>query len=271
MDNKRAVKSISGEELPVSSKYLEIESSNAAEAERTCKVCGEQGLRVLPVTAATHVDASYWHLLGDAYYFSMTKDCPVIYFNNRRDIYFTKREVKTRFGLKESEPPRPICYCLLVTEEQIADEILNKKCCDSLADIERYTRAGTGKWCLTTNPSGKCCREYLGEVVDKYLRIAEERVKKEVEKVAEQLEERGKRVSLEVSGVTCESCIVAVKNIMESVGARDVKISLVESRGERVKSEAEAVIPPTITPEELAKTVSEFGYTAYIKRVERAD
>lgn len=73
------------------------------------------------------------------------------------------------FGPKEKEGLRPICYYLGVLEEHIRYEVLKKGCCDSLEDIVEFTKAGTGKWWLTTNPSGKCCRDYLPGVVGRYL------------------------------------------------------------------------------------------------------
>ena len=256
------IKSVEGREIPVHENFLKTAEQNPTAAEKLCPACGRQGVRVLPVTIATHVDAKYWNLISDGYYFSLTPECPVTYYNNSKRIYFLKDEIKTRFGIKETEPPRPICYCLQVTEEMIADEILNKRCCYSLQDIEAYTKAGTGKWCLTTNPSGKCCREYLGEVVEKYLRMAgDEAVRKAILNVKESLKEPLKRVELEVKGMTCESCTVAVKAIIENLGGREVSVSLREGK-------ATALIPIHIKPEEVSASVSDSGYVAYVKKVE---
>jgi len=151
---------------------------------------------------------------GFAGYNGYTYSCRVLESDKRRLLlllYFSKFDVKTRFGPKESDPPRPICYCLQVTEEQIENEILFKGCCYSLEDIEAYTRAGTGKWCLTTNPSGKCCREYLPSIIEKYLEKSRGGpAEKALNKVALLVEEPYQSVELGVDGMTCESCVTAV-------------------------------------------------------------
>lgn len=259
------VVSVSGEELDVATKYIEAVKADPALEEKLCRVCGGEGVRVLPVTMATHLDAKYWSLLGDSFRFCFTPDCPIIYFNNKKGVYFTKREVKTRFGLKEKDAPRPICYCLQVTEEQIAEEILEKRCCYSLQDIVHYTKAGTGKWCLTTNPSGKCCREYLTRVVDKYLeRVGRKPIRRDLEAVKETLEAEGplRELVLEVRGMTCESCAVSVKAMLEKIGGRDVDVSL-------QKSQAVVKVPLSLPTEEVVAAIEDLGYSASLKEAKR--
>jgi len=257
------IKSVSGIPINLNEEYVKLVKRGDREAEKVCPSCGIKGVRVLPVTIATHVDVKYWDLIkNDVFYFSFTPECPIMYYNNSKGIYFIKDEVKTRFGLKEKEPPRPICYCLQVTEEQIADEILNKRCCDSLEDIEAYTKIGTGKWCLTTNPSGKCCREYLGNIVEKYLNMVRgENVKKLLQEVKTKITEPLRRVELEIRGMTCESCTVAVKTIIENLGGRNVSISLKEGK-------AEALIPLSLNIQDLIMTINDSGYEAHIRKVE---
>jgi len=260
----KSIKSVTGKEVPISSKYEEASSSNPDLATNYCKVCGEKGRRVLQVTAATHIDSKYWNLLADGFRFSYTKDCPVIYFNNNTGTYFLKDEVKTRFGLKESEDPRPICYCLAINEEHIRYEILKKSCCDSLEDIVEYTKAGTGKWCLTTNPSGKCCKEYLPEIVDKYLGMNEAKVvHKDLQKVKEDMtEEIVKKVVMKVDGMTCEGCSSGVCSIIENAGGKDVKVSFKDGT-------AELSAKADLQPDEITKAIEDGGYGAKVLKVER--
>jgi len=259
--------SVSGAELKVAAKYIEAVKTNPSLEQKLCKVCGNEGLRVLPVTMATHLDAEYWDSLGDGFRFSFTPDCPVIYYNNKKGSYFVKQEVKTRFGLKEEDAPRPICYCLQVTEEQIAKEILEKGCCYSLQDIVSYTKAGTGKWCLTTNPSGKCCRDYLTGVVDKYLdKIGKKPVRKDLEAIKRGLETEGplQELTLDIKGMTCESCTLSVKAMLEKIGGKDVEVSL-------QKSQANVKVPTAIPADEVAAAVEDLGYAVSIKEAKRLD
>lgn len=253
--------SVSGREIEVSPKYAERESKGDPEIQAYCKACGEKGLTVLPVTVASHVGAQYWNLLADGFRFSHTANCPLTYFNNYTGTYFLKDETKTRFGPKESESPRPICYCLGVTEEDIRYEVLKKGCCDSLQDIEQYTKAGTGKWCLTTNPSGKCCRDYLPAIVDKYLAMKVRRnVRSDLLDVKKQLQQptlMERRVEMKVGRMTCQSCANGVKSILENMGGKDVKVFYPEGR-------AELMVPANTVPEEFARAVEQSGYMARV-------
>lgn len=235
-----------------------------AEADpRACPLCGDRGLRVLKVTVATHVPEKFWSHLSEGFYFCSNPACGMFYFNNVSKTYFLKDEVKTRFGLKEREPPRPICYCLQVTEETIEREIIEKGCCDSLEDIVAFTRAGTGKWCLTTNPSGKCCREYLERVVEKYLQIARGTAAEgSVRSVAEQLRVPTVTVELGVEGMTCEGCEQAVRSAIESLGGSAVSVSYREGR-------AVARIPVDVTLDELLAALDSMGYRARAEKVTR--
>jgi copper chaperone CopZ len=202
---------------------------------KACPVCGERGRRVTALTVTAHLRPEFWKVLGDGFWFCWTRDCPIFYYDNGRGLYVSKgpREVRTRFGLKETEAPRPICYCLGVNAETIFDEVEHKGCCDSLGDVERYTRAGTGKWCVTTNPSGVCCRAYLKEIVEESLARASTTARQPVTEVAEKLaadETPGVPMRLKVGGMDCEACGVAVTGLIEHEGGRNVRVSVVDGR-----------------------------------------
>jgi len=263
---QQVVRTVGGREMAVSEKFTERVSTDPDQASVLCKICGEPGLRVLQVTVSTHIKAQHWNLLSDGFRFSSSPACPVIYFNNNSDVYFLKDDVKTRFGLKEKDDPRPICYCLGVLEEHIRYEALKKSCCDSLEDIVEYTKAGTGKWCLTTNPSGKCCRDYLPGVVEKYLAMKGARqARPKLQAVKERLdqsEKTSKRVSMKVEGMTCESCAIHVNSVIEKMGGKDVKVSLKDGSAELSAS-------ADVQPDEIAKAIEESGYRAQVTKVER--
>lgn len=260
------VRTVGGKELRPSEKFVEKVSSDPNQTDVLCKICGEPGLRVLQVTVSTHIKPEHWSLLSDGFRFSGTSTCPVIYFNNNTNVYFLKDDVKTRFGLKEKEDPRPVCYCLGVLEENIRYEVLKKGCCDSLEDIVEYTKAGTGKWCLTTNPSGKCCRDYLPAIVEKYLSMKGSRqARPKLQTVKEKLEEApqpGKRIALKVDGMTCESCATHIYSVIEKMGGTNVKVSLKDGSAELLAS-------ADVQPDEVAKAIEESGYRAQVTKIER--
>lgn len=200
------------------------------EPSKACPVCGRRGRRVIALTVTAHLRPEFWDLLGEGFWFCWTRECPIFYYDNARGVYVSKdpREVRSRFGLKEQEAPRPICYCLGVGCERIFEEVEVKGCCDTLEDVERYTRAGTGKWCVTTNPAGVCCRAYLKEVVSECLVHVSGTARGPVEEVASRLidvETPRETVELKVGGMDCEACGVAVAGLLEHSGGRNVRVS----------------------------------------------
>lgn len=229
-----------------------------------CRECGKVGTKVLRVTMGVHVKEKHWPLLGQGFRFCWTPDCDIVYYNNDRGIYFRKSDVKSRIGLKETTPPRPVCYCMNVTEERIAEEILEKKCCSSLDDIKSYTRAGEGKWCLTTNPTGRCCREYLAEIIDKYLAQANSELAGELRQMEEDLEKVvNYRVTMKVEGLTCAGCVGSVAAALEEAGAKGAEVSLEEGKAVAVIREKEIV-------DKLLKAVEDAGYKASIIDMEKS-
>lgn len=205
------------------------------EPAKACPVCGRKGRRVIALTVTAHLRPEFWGILGDGFWFCWTRECPIFYYDNARALYVSKdpREVRTRFGPKETEAPRPICYCLGVGCERVFEEVEVKGCCDTLEDVERYTRAGTGKWCVTTNPAGVCCRAYLKEVVAECRVRASKVSRTRVEAIDRRLREDPgpvTTVELKVGGMDCESCGVAVTGLLEHLGARNVRVSVPDGR-----------------------------------------
>ncbi|HZY70145.1 MAG TPA: hypothetical protein VFF67_04100 [Thermoplasmata archaeon] len=183
-------------------------------------VCGRQGTRVIELTVTAHLRAEFWNALVDGFWFRWTPECPIRYFDNARETFVSKdlREVRSRFGLKARGAPRPICCYLGVNAERIFEEVDNKGCCDSLEDVERHTRAGTGKWCVITNPYGVCCRTYLKDVVAESLERASPGSRTLVTAEAEKLkadDAPGVALGPKVGGMDCESCGGAVTGLLE--------------------------------------------------------
>lgn len=252
----KALKSVHGNLLNVAEEYSKISEEDSRSKMENCPLCSKSGKRVLQVTVSTHVNPEDWNLLMDGFRFCSSISCPMMYYNNATVTYFLKSEVRTRFGPKEENDPKPVCYCLSVLEADIRYEILKKNCCDSLQDIEEFTKAGTGKWCLTTNPSGKCCRDYLPGIVDKFLKMKEAAgVKSLLNKVKKNLEDTlpEKQVLISVKGMTCESCAIHVKSVIEKIGGNKVNVSLKDAN-------AYFLLPTNTKPDEVALALTESGY-----------
>ncbi len=87
--------------------------------------------------------------------------CDAVYFAEDGSHVFTKADLKVRVGAKESDPPRPICYCFNHTYEEIAEQIRRTGASGVPAEI-RSRLETEGCDCVHTNPQGSCC---LGTVL----------------------------------------------------------------------------------------------------------
>ena len=129
-------------------------------------ICGIEGWKVGKITVGNHVNPEYWHLLSDDFYFCPNPECDVVYFDGKN--VFTTKEVKTKVFLKEKGSPKPLCYCKQVTEEDVIEAI--KRGAESVHDVEKLTGIGSGGYCIVTNPSGRCCRQFYIDFVDRMLK-----------------------------------------------------------------------------------------------------
>lgn len=92
----------------------------------------------------------------EGFSFCHTPACAVVYFNNDADEYIEKGDAKVRVGIKETEDPRPICYCFGWTRGQIDDEVARTRKCSAVEDITAKIKT-LGCDCQRNNPSGVCC------------------------------------------------------------------------------------------------------------------
>ncbi len=186
------IKSVNGQELNISFRFYRAISENSSKREQICKVCGREASNpVRRITMDSLVKDEFKEFItDDKFYFCSTFMCPVVYFKNDPDVYFTKETVKVRVGIKEANPPITVCYCLNVDEQTILNEIVVKRCCDSIEKIKEYTKARTGRECHIKNPSGKCCGEFVKRVLDKGLAlVVDESLKQLALRSAEQIPE----------------------------------------------------------------------------------
>jgi hypothetical protein len=137
--------------------------------ETNCPLTLTKGKRLLEKTISNHIKQHFLHLIqGKTFYFCEVQNCPVAYFNNQNQLFFGLDDLRTVIMHKMpiNTPDRPACYCKNILEQDILDELLVKKCCDSLTDIQHFTKANTGKECSVTNPSGRCCVNKIIEILE---------------------------------------------------------------------------------------------------------
>ena len=136
-------------------------SCDIEKREDVCGWCGAQGHTVPRETLESLLTpTAFKRLQPGSYFFDASPDCEVMYFSNERESYFTKRDLRVRVGIKESDPPIPICYCFGHTLESARADIQATGRSTVAAEITKEIQAGRCA-CEVKNPSGRCC---LGEV-----------------------------------------------------------------------------------------------------------
>lgn len=154
---------------------MEAQSRLEAEVEPgercpACPACGRPGRAVAAVTVRSLARREAKPRVGEGPYRLCTNPaCDVVYFSHESAQALRRHELRTRVGFKETAPDRLVCYCLRVTEQQILAEVAEKRCCTTLEDVERATRARRGKACKYTNPTGSCCGPEVRAAINKGL------------------------------------------------------------------------------------------------------
>ena len=95
-----------------------------------------------------------------AFLFCETPNCPVVYFAPDDGSVFYKPDLMVRVGIKETEPPIPLCYCFGFTREMLWSELAQAGKTTIPDRIKAEVQAGNCR-CEETNPRGSCC---LGDI-----------------------------------------------------------------------------------------------------------
>ena len=132
----------------------------------SCPACGGRAKKVERITMENLLRPALVPQIGSTlYYFCETVTCPVVYFPyDSGAAVFQKPDLRVRVGLKETEDPLPICYCLEITRKDIWDEIHEAETTTVAGRIKAEVQAGHCA-CEVKNPSGKCCLGNVARVV----------------------------------------------------------------------------------------------------------
>ena len=103
-------------------------------------------------------------------YFCANPVCRVAYFPETQGACFYTNNLRVRIGAKETEDPKPLCYCFGFNESDVRDEIRATGKTEIPARIAELLKAGMCA-CDTRNPSGACC---LGEITKTVKRLQKE-------------------------------------------------------------------------------------------------
>jgi len=127
-----------------------------------CPRSGTPGMSVTPVTVRAMLKSILRDQVHDeAYRFCNDPTCDIVYFKTDGSQVFTKTDLAIRVGIKESQPPRPLCYCYGHSFESIRDEWSTTGRTTVIESIKAQMKAGACR-CEVTNPSGACC---LGDII----------------------------------------------------------------------------------------------------------
>lgn len=129
-----------------------------------CPVCGQAGDPVGLVTLRALLRRALKGTPeGEGFRYCRTLRCPVVWYRGDPPFVADAAAARVPVNVKMTETARPLCYCLRVDEATVVREVVERGCCSTLEDVQRATRANTGKACHVTNPSGSCCeRDVLG-------------------------------------------------------------------------------------------------------------
>ena len=134
----------------------------ATEKRTDCPNCARRGKPVKPITVESLVrpEALEGVERREGWRFCASPDCITAYFHEASGEVLGKDDVRVRIGQKESEAPRPICYCFDHTQEEIEAEVRVTGRSSVGDGITEQCRQGLDR-CPETNPQGSCC---LGNV-----------------------------------------------------------------------------------------------------------
>ncbi|MEJ5292114.1 MAG: (2Fe-2S)-binding protein [Candidatus Methanosuratincola sp.] len=131
-----------------------------------CPSCRKKGLGVEKIVVINHSRESTWPIEDADWYLCEQPGCDVVYFTKAGGRVLKRGDVKTRVALKETTSPRPLCYCKMVTEEDVVRAIEHGA--RTLAEVREATGIGGGGFCALVNPGGSCCsRNYVPFIQDK--------------------------------------------------------------------------------------------------------
>ena len=139
-------------------------------AKLACPACGEKGRKVKRVTLESLLRPERHDDIGEnQYYVCATPRCDTVYFGASNGQTFRKSDLTVRFGLKETDAPRHVCYCFDHTVEEIHDEI-RRTGESTVVESIKADMKGPGCRCEYTNPLGGCCLKTVQVAVADALR-----------------------------------------------------------------------------------------------------
>jgi len=134
----------------------------------SCPSCKKEGLGVEKIVVINHSKENTWPIEEGEWFLCEQAGCDVVYFGGDGKRTIKRQDVKTRVTFKETSAPRPLCYCKMVTEEDVIEAV--EKGARTLAEVRKATGIGGGGYCELTNPGGACCSRNYVPFIEKQLK-----------------------------------------------------------------------------------------------------
>ncbi len=139
---------------------------------QNCPTCNQPGRKVKRITLESVLRPERRGGIGEVqYHVCITRECETVYFGTGENDAFVKSDLSLRFGLKEKDAPRAICYCFDHSVEEIHDEIRRTGRSTVLENIKADMK-GLGCRCERTNPLGGCCLKTVQDAVEEGFELA---------------------------------------------------------------------------------------------------
>lgn len=131
-----------------------------------CPFCGNKGKEIRPITVESLLtnEAKARVSSTEGFWFCTRPVCEVAYYHPETGELFQLEDIRVRIGLKQSQPPRLICYCFDYTVEQIEADIVQKGASKIPGKIKSKCEEGLSR-CEETNPQGSCCLSNVHKLV----------------------------------------------------------------------------------------------------------
>ncbi len=137
-----------------------------------CPSCNRPGRKVKRVTLESLLSSDRRaDIGGEPFHVCLTPECETVYFGAGDTATFVKSDLSVRFGLKETAPPRPLCYCFEHSIEGIHDEI-RRTGRSTVLDRIKAAMKGPGCRCEYTNPLGTCCLGTVRQTIEEAKRAS---------------------------------------------------------------------------------------------------
>ncbi|TVQ41896.1 MAG: (2Fe-2S)-binding protein [Gloeocapsa sp. DLM2.Bin57] len=133
-------------------------------ADSCCPINGEKGKLVQLITLKSLLQPSALEQVNPntEYFFCLTPDCQVVYFNGKGQT-FSIDQIKVPVFQKEQRFDVPVCYCFGWTRERIESEINQTGQTSAEISIRNHIKAKRCG-CEVNNPQGSCCLANVRQV-----------------------------------------------------------------------------------------------------------